>query len=166
MFTRDNPYRHPPMRNIQLNYEKMRQTVLKMGYDKVFIVENDMLIPDNALKTLLSVDAPIVGGLYSLRHGSHVPNVMKTPGEPYRWEELRGKTEIECQGVCMGCVVVDRSALDFCFEIPEAKGATDMMWMRHNVGKHRTVARLDVKCGHVEPNGNVLHPDTFIGATQ
>lgn len=161
LFTRDNPYQTHVRRNIQLNYEKMRRMVLA-EYDKVMIVENDMLLPPGAVKKLLEVDAPIVSGLYVLRHGAHVANVMRTPGDPFSWRELaRSPSVIETQGGCMGCLLVDKSALDFPFVL-DGSEAPDMPWMRHCVGKHKMMARLDVQCGHREPDGNVLWPKDFL----
>lgn len=162
MFTRDNPYLSSVRYNIQLNYEKMRLLALREGYDKVMIVENDMLIPPDAVKKLLEVPAPIVSGLYALRHGANVPNVMRVVGEPYSWRELKQKPVVfEVQGGCMGCLLVDRTALDFSFLLTENQ-APDIPWMRYCVGRHKMMARLDVQCGHVEPNGNILWPKDFL----
>ncbi len=162
LFTRDNPFQSLVRMNIQLAYEKMRQVVLGHGYDKVFIVENDVIVPPDALKKLLEVDAPIVSGLYVLRHGANVPNLMRTPGEPFTWTDIKqAPVVMETQGGCMGCLLVDRSALDFCFETGDLH-APDIPWMRYCVGKHRMLGRKDVQCGHREPTGVTLWPKDFL----
>ena len=54
MFTRDNPYCYElreAMKNVQLNYEKMRRIVLSEGYQKVWVVESDTIPPEDALKS-------------------------------------------------------------------------------------------------------------------
>lgn len=150
-----------------MNYEKMRQIAINGGYDKVLVVENDMLIPKDALQKLLEIDAPIVGGLYVLRHGAGCANVMKNPGSAHDWRFLKyslehnEKSALDCEGVCMGCVLIDKSALDFPF-VTGVRGAPDMEWMRYCVGKHKMVARLDVQCGHIEPDGNTLWPKEYM----
>ena len=169
MFSRDNPHHvndgHAP-RNIQLNYEKMRKLVISEGYDKVFVVEEDMIIPKDALKKLLEVDAPIVSGLYSFRHGINRPNIFKSGVNESGWEGLMtweeantGET-VTISGGCMGCLLVDKSALmDFSFETAESS-APDRPFMMHcNSHGINQVARLDVICGHQEINGTSVWPD-------
>ena len=156
------------MRNVGLNYEKMRQIVLSQSYSKVFIVEEDMVLPDDALEKILAVDAPIVTGLYALRHGTPTSNIfryeerVRSLGNNMKWDEVKrnwGKT-IRVTGGAMGCLLVDRSALlDFNFEIKE-QGAPDIPFMVHCATNNiKTVARMDVVCGHINANGTTLYPD-------
>ncbi len=175
MVTRDNPYeytRGEVMRNIQLNYEKMRRVALTQGYDRVFIVEQDMIVPDDALEKLLECRTPVATGLYALRHGDPAPNLfrhggkgVKTLGSGLKWPEVQkdwGKT-ITVTGGAMGCLLVDRTALDFIFMIDECR-APDMKFMSHCATRGiETKARLDVVCGHIRPNGEVLWPDKDTG---
>jgi hypothetical protein len=165
MFTRDNPHTDGNvLLNCQLNYEKMRQVVLSQGYQKVWVVESDTIPPLDALKKLLEVDASVVSGLYALRRGECRPNVRNTTTRSmFTWKELKavwGET-IETSGGCMGCVLIDRSALqDFCFIDKQNFSAPDvpmMEWHWHH--KFKQMARLDVICGHKRPSGEILWPD-------
>jgi hypothetical protein len=128
-----------------------------------------MIVPENALERLLSVatssDAPIVTGLYSLRHGDPVPNIftkgVRNLGSNMNWHQVKefwGQT-IEVSGGCMGCLLVDRSVLkDFCFETGKS-GAPDIAFMVHCAEKKfKTMAALDVVCGHAT-NTDVIWPD-------
>jgi hypothetical protein len=169
MLTLDNP--HPflagqVMRNIGLNYEKMRQVVLSQGYDGVWIIEEDMIPPLDALEKLSAIDADVVTGLYALRHKKHCPNLFDGKGDGignlYKWpliQERWGET-LEVGGGCMGCVLVKRRAIEkFCFLTNDCN-APDVPWMEHCMAQGmKTVARLDVVCGHVMGSGDVLWPD-------
>lgn len=174
MVTRDNPYdwtRGEVMRNIQLNYEKMREVVLAHNYAKVLIVEQDMIVPEDTLSKMMEVEAPIVTGLYALRHGVPVPNIFKHDNKKHlgtnmNWQEVKkdwGKT-VRVSGGAMGCLLLDRSVVEsFSFMIEESR-APDMKFMVHCAEKQiETQARLDVVCGHIRPNGEVLWPDQQTG---
>ena len=170
MITRDNPHRAmvDVLRNIQLAYEKMRQTVLKMGYDKVWIVESDTIPPLDALAKLDAVNAPVVGGLYALRHGAAATNLcwvntqMQETGQGIHWDEVKAHwgEVIEVGGACMGCLLVERAALeDFSF-ITGERFAPDQPFANHCI-KHgvKTMAHLGVVCGHKKDDGSILWPD-------
>jgi hypothetical protein len=163
MFTFDNPYKDVEVRaNIQFNYEKMRQTVLKMGYDKVWIVESDTIPPEDALQKLLEVDAPVVTGLYGLRHGEPVPNIKRVLGDRMlSWDELEWGKIIECAGGCMGCLLLDRSVLEnHSMWTEENNYAPDGPLMEYcRTHGFKQMARLDVICGHKKPDGDIIWPD-------
>ena len=176
MFTFDNPHRYAHgdvMRNVQLNYEKMRQVVLSQGYDKVWIVEEDMIPPANALEKLLEVAAPVVTGLYGLRSGKPLPNIFGGGKEGITgnvgWMYIRdhwGET-VDCAGGCMGCVVLDRSVMEgftFILDPNNPKfphnGAPDIPLMDYCAKNgFQAKARLDVICGHCKTTGDVIWPD-------
>jgi hypothetical protein len=78
-----------------------------------------------------------------------------------RWEEIQAKwgETIEVSGGAMGCLLLDRSVLKHSFIIDEAR-APDMNFMQYCATSGiETKARLDVVCGHIKPNGEVLWPD-------
>lgn len=176
MFTFDNPYLYGfrrPHDNIRLNYEKMRQIVLSQGYQKVFVVESDIILPDDALEKLLEIEAPVVTGLYVLRHGSSVPNLMRfnngpEPGSAMTWLEAIPCWDetIEVSGGCMGCLLIDRSVLEnFSFISEDSHSSHDNELMRYCwKNGFKQMARLDVQCGHIRPDGVVLWPDKQSGS--
>jgi len=151
------------MRNVQLNYEKMRQTVLKMGYDKVWILEEDMIAPSDALMKLLQVDAPVVSGYYMLRHGEPSSNIFLNQVGVSNSKELKkfiNTPVIEVKGGAMGCLLVDKTVLEGFSFILKTNGAPDNEFMSYCVKNNiRQVARLDVPCGHIRADGRVLYPD-------
>lgn len=169
MFTRDNPYQfgvREVYRNIQLNYEKMRRVALAEGFSAVWVVESDTIPPLDALTKLYEIDAPIVTGLYALRHGEPVPNVMRHGDMPeiggaMEWAEVYkqwGQT-IPTSGGCMGCLLIRRPVLEKFSFITERGNAPDVPLMEFCwKNKFEQVARLDVICGHKKPNGEILLP--------
>lgn len=165
----DNPYTDETKgvyKNMQFAYEKMRQIVLREGYEAVWIVESDTIPPRDALKKLLEVDAPVVSGLYALRHGEPVPN-LRTNGASMSWQEVKqlwGRT-VETTGGCMGCLLVRKEALkDFVMIDANDLRAPDGRFMNHcRLNKFKQMGRLDVVCGHVKINGEILFPDEILG---
>lgn len=176
MFTFDNPHgyeRQQCWRNVQLNYEKMR-TITLDRYDKVWCVESDIIPPADALEKLLEVDAPVVSGLYALRHGTPIPSVkvwgetLHGIGSAMRWEEIAanwGKT-VQTSGACMGCTLIDRSAFEgFSFLLRDSV-PPDGAWMEHCFHNAiKQMARLDVLCGHKRPDGEIWWPQDSVKQT-
>jgi hypothetical protein len=171
LITQDNPYTgRETYRNIQRAYAKMRRVCFAERYDAVWIVESDMLPPPDALAKLDALDAPVVTGLYVLRHGANKPNLFSYSGPApdlgsgLDWKDLkraRAQT-IRVSGGCMGCVLVRPVALGFTFEI-ELPRAPDVAWMTDVWKKGLvTMARLDVRCGHREVDGTILRVEDYM----
>lgn len=176
MFSRDNPYQVTQgevYRNIQLNYEKMRRVALSENYDAVWVVESDTIPPKDALGKLLEIDAPIVTGLYALRHGEPVPNLLsygRSPeiGSAMKWEQIayaieNNLTQILVSGGSMGCLLIRKPVLEkFQFVLHEARAPDvplmEFCWKSNFI----QVARLDVMCGHKKPSGVILQPQDYI----
>lgn len=171
MFTRDNPFPYADkkwIRNIEHNFEEMRQVVLQRGYDKVWCVESDTIPPIDGLSKLLQVDAPVVGGLYALRHGPPTASVHRYSetlngiGGALPWDEVKanwGKV-IQTSCTCTGCVVIDRSVLEgFSFALDGTRPPDGPFaeYCFHN--KIKQMAHLGVICGHKRPNGEIIWPD-------
>jgi hypothetical protein len=169
MFTHDNPYDSVIggyYKNIQINYEKMRDVALFMGYDKVWIVEADTIPPVDALSKMLAVSAPVVTGLYVLRHGQLLPNVFKGTKDwamfnQMTWEDVASEwgNVVDSSGGCMGCLLVDTEVLKGFHFVTHEKYAPDVPFMEYCV-KNRIPqkAHLGVACGHKGPDGTIYWP--------
>lgn len=141
-------------KNLQLQYEKMRTLVLR-DYDKAWIVEHDMIVPEDALKKLLEVEADVVTGYYQLRHGADKSNIFPLNGRTFNTKE----TIQPVGGGAMGCVLVDKKVFEGFSFLLESPGPPDGAFMQHCRGKRfKQIARLDVRCGHIRPDGVVLWP--------
>jgi hypothetical protein len=173
-FTNDNPYLYEQRgqyKNMMLNWRKMEHLVKTGDYDKVWLVEDDTIPPDDALSKLLEIDAPVVSGLYASRYPPFRPSMYKTRDAQYKWEELKelwGKS-LEISGNGTGCMLIDRKVFDS-YTIPTEgffdetskyrEYQMDSLISHHcleNGIKH--VGRLDVLCGHVKSDGDIVWPD-------
>ena len=145
MFTFDNPYLADGgevFRNIQLNYEKMRRIAIEEKYDRVWIVESDMIIPEDALARLSEVDADIVSGIYIL------------PTRPTRVNLVNPKGDsgvVECGGGSMGCLLIKTKVLEgFSFMLDDPF-PPDMAFMEHcRKSGFKQMAHYGVVCGHIK----------------
>jgi hypothetical protein len=158
---------------MMLNWQKMEK--LSQGYDKVWMVEDDTIPPDNALAKLLEVDAEVVSGIFASRHPPYDPSIRDEKAVPYTWEKIRslGDQTITVEGSGTGCTLLSRSFLD--------KYKIDMTgYNRTREVKYRDTqidalmnafclkngieqkARLDVRCGHKKANGEIIWPEQFM----
>ena len=102
--------------NTLLKYKRARQKVLNDGYDALFTVEHDMIIPKDALVKMLDTKADVVYGLYYFRHVKPVLNALRAVAVD--WPDMsmsffpeyikKGKRQgwIECSGAGMGCTLI------------------------------------------------------------
>ena len=164
MQTRDNPYPlEAKLKNIQHNFEKMRETMWRGVYDKVWIVEEDIIPPPDALSKLLWVDAAVVSGLYIMRHGNYIPNIMLMGSGGPEWATHCDITHywgevIPIAGGCTGCLLVDRTALPMTF-MQDNTDSPDIAFMAHcRANGIEQMVHLGVVCGHVNGRNEVLHP--------
>jgi hypothetical protein len=140
--------------NVQIQYEKMRKLVLEK-YDRVWIVEQDMIVPPDALEKLLAVDADVVSGYYRLRHGHDKTNLFSITGRTLRTNE----SIVSIGGGAMGCLLVRKRVLEgfsFILSRPVCPDGEFMAHCRKN--NFSQVARLDVICGHQKPDGEIIYP--------
>jgi hypothetical protein len=117
----DNPY-DSPFENVAYQHNKARQMVIDDGYDAMFSVEADMIIPPDTISLLLEADADIAYGLYVSRHKPNrwlaFKNLTLWGGESVSLDytgknarEAWGKI-IDVAGVGMGCALIRREVLE------------------------------------------------------
>lgn len=158
--------------NTLYQYRYARQRMLGGDYDYLFIVEHDMIIPEDALVKLLDTDADVVYGLYLFRHVTPVLNACRSVSS--RWPDMslslfpelikqaKAKGWIEVSGSGFGCTLIKRKVLEtFDMRRSEVGGhpSPDMPFaadcMRNGF---KQICRFDVICGHIKPDGDVLIP--------
>lgn len=114
-----NPYENP-YENVTLNYNRARAAVLDDGYDALFCIESDMIVPPNALTDLVHVNADVAYGLYVWRHGRRKWSAYSQVGpksgvslsdEPERGRAAWGKV-VNVAGVGLGCTLIRRDVLE------------------------------------------------------
>lgn len=153
-------------------YRYARQRILDGNYDYLFIVEHDMIIPEDALVKMLATDADVVYGLYLFRQGKPLLNAARAVNS--KWPDMsltnfpeivkkaREQGWIEVSGFGFGCTLIRRKVLET-FEMrrnetvgspcPDMPFAADCL--RHGF---KQICRFDVICGHIKPNGDILIP--------
>lgn len=164
MFTHDNP--HLGGQNIFYNYAKAERIVKAESYDYLFIVEDDMLPPPDALEKLIALDADIAYGVYCFRRGVPLiniqrPDVVESYGLPQNmkaWKALFG-TVIECGGLGFGCTLIKRSVFDVAPLHSTSGGDADSQLAKdaRQFGL-KQMSDTSVLCGHRRADTTVIWP--------
>ena len=158
--------------NTLYQYRYARQRMVGGDYSHLFIIEHDMIIPEDALVKLLATDADVVYGLYLFRHVRPILNACRAVNS--RWPDMslslfpeiakKAKEQgwIEVSGSGFGCTLIRRKVLEtFDMRRSELGGhpSPDMPFaadcMRNGF---KQICRFDVICGHIKPDGDVLIP--------
>lgn len=165
-FTRHNPEAIPGL-NIIAAYQRLAAQFLAGPYSDLFIVENDILPPPDALDKLLAAGGDINYGCYTFRRGTPVVNVMRTQttdpmtGDSRAWRKaFTAGAVVECTGLGFGCTLIKRHVLE---QIPlrSAGGGGDAdTCLALDAAKAGMTQRADlsVVCGHIKPDGETLWP--------
>jgi hypothetical protein len=133
--------------------------------------EHDMLVPEDGLIKLLDTPAPVVYGLYMLRHGAYCVNaflhIENSPNphksmtylpRAYKEAEKRGWARVS--GVGMGFTLFRRKVLEM-FDFRASGDSYPPDWaISVDCTKYgiKQICRFDVKCGHIETNGLTVYP--------
>lgn len=165
----DDPLPGRNFANVVRQYQKGWQMALDGDYHGLLTVEHDMIIPPDAIEKLYATPAPVVYGVYMLRHGTHTLNAWQYIGTnnmgmslslyPNELAKYRKRGWAEVCGVGWGCTLIRREVLQKLTVKSNANDAGDMAFASdciHNGIKQ--IARFDVPCGHIEPNGTILEP--------
>lgn len=171
VISKNNPYPAGEYANVLHQYRAAEVLIHERGYRALFCVEHDMWVQEDALDKLDEVDAPVVYGLYMLRHHKPVVSAFRAikaayPDMPltYYPDELREAYKqdvIQVSGAGFGCTLIRRDALELIpfreadsgNPIPDMPFAQDCM--RLGV---KQMCRMDVRCGHYH-KGAWLWPD-------
>lgn len=157
--------------NTLCQYRMGRRLFLDGDWDALWIIEHDMIIPEDALVKMLNTKADVVYGLYLFRHITPVLNCLRgvkanwadmsvTFFPEYRAEGYR-KGWLECSGSGFGCTLIYRRVLEkIDFRRSESgHPVPDMPFANECLrNKFKQVCRFDVPCGHIKPDGEVLWP--------
>jgi hypothetical protein len=159
--------------DIASKYNEARRLTLDGGFDALFCVEADMIVPPDALVKLAAVDADVVGGLYVSRHDDRIWYVYddiytersearsKTPDmDPTRAREVWGNV-VTTVGGALGCTLIHRRVLEKVSFRTEGAIPNDW-WFAIDVKRAGFVqkAHCGVVCGHIDGERHVvIYPD-------
>lgn len=170
-----NPFPGKKMQNVVAQYQRAQQICLAGGYDALLTVEHDMTLPPDAIQKLYYTDSPVVYGVYMLRHGTPTLNAWQYVGNRNLGmslslypDEVRKATRrgwVEVCGTGWGCTLIRREVLER-LQIHSASesDAGDITFSTECVRAGiKQIARFDVPCGHILPDGRVLEVSKNMG---
>ena len=168
MFTRDNPHGESAHLNIIHNYKKAERIVMAEGYDALFTVENDMIIPPDALTKLAALQADIAYGVYYFRHGKPTINILRhddtqesysLPSNLKAWAKVYNTGPLPCRGLGFGCTLISRKTLEAIpFHSDNGGDADSQMSIDARRIGLKQMTDTTVLCGHKRPDGTVVWP--------
>jgi len=151
--------------NLDVKNEAARRAAIVGRYDYLFIVEDDIVLPLDALSKLLSVRAPFVVGLYRGRPenwGTKRLSVrIADPDGPQSADdrplELKDIPQdnpiVTCTGIALGCTLIARTI----FETVEGVIGRDYLLgkrlLEHGIP---LLCHTGVRCGHVTAKGETI----------
>ena len=165
-----NPYPGEKMKNVVAQYQRARQMALEGGYDALLTVEDDMVIPSHAVQRLWDSSGAIVYGVYMLRHGTKTLSAWQYINDsalgmslslyPDEVRKYWAQGWARVCGVGWGCTLIRREVLERVqIYSAEPTDAGDLTFARNcQDAGFVSIARFDVPCLHIEPDGNVLDP--------
>jgi hypothetical protein len=164
----DNP-RTTHYWNLADKHNEARRMALEGGFDALFFVESDMILPPHALRKLAKLDTDVAYGLYCNRHGWRqwlaFTYIDRTGSVSLSRDKEKARAywgkPIDTMGAGMGCTLIHRRVLEEIeFRVPP-KGdvADDWLFSLGCIEKgFRQTHHLGVVCGHISPRG-ILWPD-------
>jgi len=180
---RENPFPFATHRNVLHQYRRAREMALAGGFDALWTVEHDMVVPPDAVEKLRETEADVVYGVYLLRHGSYVLNAWEYIGEqnlgssltirPAAMERAMEQGWARVCGCGWGCTWIARRVLER-FEFHDDGGqnpAGDLAFAKDMIRNGVVcVARMDVACDHFDgelrlrPFGGAVHDKVAVKA--
>lgn len=141
---------------------KLCEKAVEGGYDKLFMVDSDMIVPEDSIKLLLDPDEPIVIGVARYKNESGRAPIFKQyqdaeGSNAWKWNEIPdGRFEFMSGGVA--CAMIDVSVLMrigrpwFVWE--ERSNGTysgEDIYFYQKTRKHgyKAIADGRVRCGHI-----------------
>jgi hypothetical protein len=163
-----NPYTEKN-RNVVAQYQRAFEMARAGGYEALVTVEHDMVLPPDAFEKLMATDAPVVYGVYLLRHGTKTLSAwqyinktnigMSLSLYPNELKTAWAQGWLEVSGVGWGCTLIRRNVFETLSVRGDVSDAGDIAFSTDCLrAGHKMIARFDVPCLHIEPSGNVLDP--------
>lgn len=157
-------------------YEDLRRIFVGGPWDVLMTVEQDMLVPDDALTKLAQViadGADVAYGLYVWRYAkqhwwSAHPQVRLVDGEARFWSLTHQPTEarrlwgqlVRVEGLGLGCTMINRRVLTALpFRAAHGHSNDTMLAIDVRDAGMTQVADLSVACGHALDDHRAIWPD-------
>jgi len=152
--------------NVAFKMNQAREIVLRRGYDYLFNVEHDIVLPHMALTKLKLVNAEVVSGLYRLRPGAvghnnfafRIPDPLGPQDADDRWIELDKDFHygevIHCSHISFGCILISREVLKKIRFNKDIDVSFSHKCRELNIP---LLVHTGVRCGHIEANNTIIY---------
>jgi len=159
--------------NITHKANRAREIALRGGYDAMVLVEDDMIIPPDALTRLLACDSDIAYGLTCWRHGkpgwsarirlTESGEVVNLSNDPDWARSLWGQV-VDVAGTGTFCTLIRRPVFEALpFRLSETLPVCCDWWLSVDAQRLGFTQRADLGlvCGHITPSPTprVIWPD-------
>lgn len=144
--------------NIVSHRNYIRKHALKNGYDYLFFVDSDVILPANALDTLLAAKKDIISGAYlnafKLNGQTVIAPVLfkdmgKGEAQLYTYDGMYPARVIEIGAGGLGCCLIKRNVLDIPFRLmPSGKGEDIAFYLDAREKGYAPYAHTGVRCIH------------------
>jgi len=179
MLANDDPHQgEGPMggyRNLTRKLNHARSVCLAGDYGQMLLVEDDMIVPPDALTRLTAARADVAYGLTCWRHGKpgwsarlsldRAGNVVNLSDRPGLARAAWGRV-LDVAGVGTFCTLIQRRVMErLAFRLDDALPVCCDWWLAVDCERHGFSQRADlgVVCGHIapEPTPRVIWPDAI-----
>lgn len=146
--------------NVAYKMNKAREIALKHGYDYLFNIEHDVIVPKDALKGLLKYanKDSCVSGLYRCRkmRNLETPLCCKTKDRKWpKYEDIKDREYVDLWIIAFGCILIGRNVL----ERIEFDASIDAGFAnKTNELGIRKIVVPSVMCGHMDRDGVIYMP--------
>ena len=150
--------------NVTRKYQKARQMMLDGGYDALLTLEDDIIVPEDALLRLVDLEADIAYGLTVQRHGDHAWSAGKRsgPGDFHQpWTQTRSVwgTVIDVEGCGLFCTLIQRRVLETLdFELRGSRCCDFYLAVDAKAKGFSQKCDTRVQCGHLIDAHNIVYP--------
>lgn len=141
---------------------KLCEKAIDGGYDKLFMVDSDMIVPEDSIKLLLDPDEPIVIGVARYKNDSGRAPIFKYQqdaegSDEWKWDEIpAGRFEFRSGGVACAMIDVDvfhriQRPWFVWEERPNGSYSGEDIYFYEKVRRYGIKPMADgrVKCGHI-----------------
>jgi len=151
--------------NLTIKNELARRMCLAGGYDYLFIVEDDIVLPDDALIKLLEVNKPVVTALHRGRPETwgicglcvriaDPDGPQDSDDRPLEIKDVKNWGDIiECTDSSQACMLIERSLLHL---LEGVMGKDYEISKRLQTLHIPLLCHTGVLCGHVNETGEII----------
>jgi len=156
--------------NLRVKNKIAKAMFIAGQYDYFFHVEDDVILPADALELLMAAHVPIIAGIGRLRPENsgdcHITVRIKDPDKrsssddrPLELLDINEERRIiECTGIWYGCTLIDSEFLNLLGDDVGEDWKFTRVANEHGL---QLYAHTGVRCGHVDKDGNVWRIEDY-----